>query len=353
MKKVFAILHEPASYTVARNKAVYDKIGIRYCYINSSAYSKTEHESEVSLNSLSPYKLIKYIHSILKENDIIIMNGYTGKIFVILFILNLFYGKKIGLDSDTQLRIPSSKLKRIIKSLCLSTIFRNHNIYGLPGGSKTHVSLFTHYGMNENRICLMPMVVDNDIFRNSSPKKSNKFTFIFVGRIIPEKNLEVLFQAFIKGFNNNDKVELRIVGDGNLLNTYLKKYDSYSSIKSVGTKHGQDLIKEYQQAHVFVLPSCSEQWGLVVNEAMAAGLPVIVSDQVGAAWDLVDGRETGFIFKYDDPEDLKNKMLTLYNDPELYKRFSSNAYHRLNNEWNYDYYRQCLIDFITKAGCTK
>ena len=173
----------------------------------------------------------------------------------------------------------------------------------------------------------MPMVVNNSRFCYPYLRENRVFRFLFVGRIIPVKGIDVLLEAFSNAFKNLRNVELRIVGDGELLDEFKHNYTAGN------TKF--------------------EPWGLVVNEAMAAGLPVIVSDQVGAAWDLVDGHETGFIFKYDDPEDLKNKMLTLYNNPELYKRFSSNAYHRLNDEWNYDYYRQCLIDFITKASCTK
>lgn len=353
MKKVFAILQEPASYTTDRNRLVYDELGIDYCYIHDSSLAKSSELNNVKSIGNLPFKdLISRIKRILRENDLIIMNGYNGWIFLILYLLNLIYRKPIGIDSDTQLNIPSKLLKRCIKRLYLSSIFHNKLIYGLPGGTKTHKDLFRHYGMAEERICLMPMVVNNSRFCYPYLRENRVFRFLFVGRIIPVKGIDILLEAFSNAFKNHHNVELHIVGDGELFDEFKQNY-TVDNIKFTGAKFEDELRQEYIDASAFILPSNYEPWGLVVNEAMAAGLPVIVSDQVGAAWDLVDGHETGFIFKYDDPEDLKNKMLTLYNNPELYKRFSSNAYHRLNDEWNYDYYRQCLIDFITKASCTK
>ena len=114
----------------------------------------------------------------------------------------------------------------------------------------------------------------------------------------------------------------------------------------MGKRFGKDLASAYHSSHVLVLPSSFEPWGLVVNEAMAAGLPVIVSDQVGAAHDLVEGHETGFIFHFDDVDELAQRMKTLKEDEALYRRYADNAYHRMHDEWNYDFFTKCLKSFI-------
>ena len=149
--KVFAILHEPASYTVDRNKAVYDKLGIQYQYIHKGAYA-SECEADSSVLPVKFGELVKRLRQILAENDVVIMNGYSNKIFVILFLLNIFYRKPVGIDSDTQLSIPSNPIKRLLKWVYLRIIFGNSSVYGLAGGTGSHKELFSHYGMNKERI---------------------------------------------------------------------------------------------------------------------------------------------------------------------------------------------------------
>lgn len=349
-KRVFAILHEPASYTVDRNRAVYDKCGVRYCYMKPKSLAQSDIAENVdSLYNLSIYQLTKRLSGILRDNDIIIMNGYTGRIFIILFLLNIFYRKNIGLDSDTQLNIPTSFPKRLLKKLYLSTVFKNKNIYGLPGGNQSHKQLFRHYGMPDERIYLMPMVVDNESFRIPPKREQDKFTFLYVGRIIPIKNIEKMIEAFISAYVGNERVILRIVGNGSDLSGLENKYGHYDNIQFAGPKYGVDLRKEYSDASAFILPSSYEPWGLVVNEAMSAGLPVIVSNCVGASWDLVENRETGFIFKFDDKDDLESKMKKLVEDPDLYLKYSQNATRLMAEYWNYDLYRKCFDNFISNA----
>lgn len=354
MKRVFAILHEPASYTVDRNKAVYDKLGIKYCYMNSASEAKSsESLMDEALNTLTLFSLLKRIRRILKDNEIIIMNGYTGRTFVVLYLLNLVYGRIIGLDSDTQLSIPGNPIKKIIKHIYLSTIFRDKHIFGLPGGTHTHKELFRHYGMDEHRICLMPMMVNDSAFKKRLNNNGNPFKFLFVGRIIPVKNIDMMLKAFVSAFKNIEEVELHIVGNGELLKQLKSSYTEVPNIFFEGPKYGKDLVSEYHKSSALILPSSYEPWGLVVNEALSAGLPVIVSNQVGAAWDLVEDKNTGFIFRYDDAEELADNMRILVNDRELYDKFSQSAYNLMHNYWNYDFYTDCLQKFIYKASTVK
>lgn len=354
MKKVFAILHEPASYTLKRNEEAYGPIGVDYCYINSSSKASQNNIKKDSVLSSFPFfSLAKYMKRVLKENDIIIMNGYTNRYFLLLFILNFFYRRPIGIDSDTPLNIPPNKIKRLIKEFYLGCIFRNKHIYGLAGGTGSHKDLFRHYGMKEDRIFLMPMISilaeDKEDKIELINKDSSWFRFLYVGRIVDVKNIEIMIKAFIKDFNNSKDIELRIVGEGELRESLSEKYSNYKNIIFTGPKFGKELISEYREASAFILPSRFEPWGLVVNEAMSFRLPVIVSDQVGAGFDLVENNGTGYIFQYDDIEDLGEKMSELVMDKKLYQEMSNNAYNLIHNYWNYDLYRKCLNDFIEKA----
>ncbi|MDE7126141.1 MAG: glycosyltransferase family 4 protein, partial [Muribaculaceae bacterium] len=252
--------------------------------MNSDSLAKSDTAKTIeSLSKLSNLALIKRLYRILKENDIIIMNGYTGKIFRILFLLNLFYRKNIGLDSDTQLNVPANRLKRLLKYIYLGSVFRNKHYWGLPGGTKSHTDLFRYYGMSDDRICLMPMVVNNNRFRMDESRDISKFCFLYVGRVIGVKNIPMMIEAFKKASEEKRNLILRIVGSGNLLDGLKNRYKDCDNIIFAGPKFGDELAEEYRKASAFILPSTYEPWGLVVNEAMASGLPVIVSDKVGAA----------------------------------------------------------------------
>ncbi len=120
--------------------------------------------------------------------------------------------------------------------------------------------------------------------------------FIYVGRMIPFKNLPKLVKAYhqIKAENWG----LIIVGDGeeeHILKQYVAD-NQLDGVKFVPSKPWYDIPKLMALADVFILPSYSEPWGLVVNEAMACGMPVIVSKTCGSAFDLVKENENGYTF---------------------------------------------------------
>lgn len=348
--KTFAILFEPATYTTDRNRAVYDPLGVDYEYINGTSLAATEAGKVAQpLSELGINALARRIWQRLKEYDTIIINGYNHRYFVVAFLLNIFWGRRLGIDSDTPLSIPQNRLKRWMKGIYLNLIFRNRHAYGLAGGTKSHKELFRHYGMAEERIFLMPMMVDNERFYYQRGKvKKDEFTFLYVGRIVECKNINTLLKAFSHRFKNSGNVQLNIVGDGELLTAFKKEYKDVNNIRFMGKLFGKELTAQYHEADVFVLPSSYEPWGLVVNEAMCASLPVIVSDLVGAAYDMVEGHDTGCVFRYDNAEELAQCMLRLYEDSEFWKRCSDNAFHRMHDYWNYTLYRECLKKFINE-----
>jgi glycosyltransferase involved in cell wall biosynthesis len=345
---VYAILVEPASYTIDRNKAVYDPLGIDYCYLKSSSLASDLGNDAICLENYSFFKKIKFIRTTLNQNDIVIMNGYVHFEFIILLVLNLFFRKKIGVDSDTQFSQPKNILKRWIKFIYLNFIFKRKNLYGLAGGTKNHYDLFIKFGMPKSHVYLMPMIVDNKKFENLNyqSKIKDTFNYIYVGRIIEQKNVKLIIDSFISVSTKFSNSKLIIVGDGELLPCLKKDYNNNEKIIFTGPKFGNDLVEFYKIGHALVLPSLYEPWGLVVNEALSAGLPVIVSSEVGASHDLVLKANTGFILKNLNRKELSNRMIDLIENEELYSDFSNNAFNYMKNNWNFDFYRECLISFL-------
>lgn len=346
--KIFYYFVEPAAYALDLAINIHEKRDIDYCFIKSNTLVVSDSKSnKVFLDKKSFLGKIKFLYSQFKNNDFIIINGYNNYPFILTFIFNLFtWNKKyIATDSDTQLNVPENLIKRFVKWLYLSIIFRNKYILGFSGGSNSHKDLFRYYGMTEEHIFLMPMMVDNSKFLQQQKYFPDVFTFLFVGRLVEYKNIEGLIQQFNTCFSDKNAV-LKIVGDGQQREYLTNKYSSKKIIFK-GKKFNQNLIEEFHNASCFVCPSSFEPWGLVVNEALAAGLPVIAIKEVGASFDLIKGNKTGFIAK--DMDEFGEMMLTLFNDEDLLKEYANNASKLMQDNWNYDLYNKCLNDAVKKV----
>ena len=339
--RVFCYFVEPASYTLDLAENIYEKKKIDYCFIKSNTLAESSSETTKDfLESKSLMLKIRYVFNVFKNNDFIIVNGYNNYPFILSFIFNIFSIDKkfIAAESDTQLTVPVNLIKRFVKWCYLSIIFRNKYVFGFAGGTSSHKDLFRYYGMKEENIFLMPLMVDNSKFYCQNKVFPNTFTFLFIGRLVKHKGVEELINQFNKNFFDKNAT-LRIVGSGEQ-ETYLKdKYESEKVI-FVGGKLNNELIQELHLASCFVCPSIFEPWGLVVNEALSASLPVIASRYVGASFDLIRDKNTGFIAN--DMNDFGDKMLVLYNNTDLLLEFSDNALAIMHKKWNYTLYLDCL-----------
>ncbi len=345
--KVYCYFVEPASYTLDLAKYVYDQNNIDYCFIKSSSYAKSKQKtSKLCLQNQSVYKRLKHLTNIFKKHDLIIINGYNNYPFILTFLFNFFSRKKkyIATESDTQFAIPKNLLIRFAKWIYLNLIFRNKYVLGFAGGNFTHKKLFSYYGMKQDRIFLMPMMVDNVKFYQEQKHFPTTFTFLYVGRLVKYKNAEELIEQFNRYFSAKN-VMLIIVGSGSEEGMLRRKYAS-EKVLFLGKKVGAELIKEFQNASCFLCPSLFEPWGLVVNEAMSSGLPVIATKYVGASFDLIKDKETGFVAE--DMNDFGAKMFDLYNHPELLMKFSANARKLMKESWNYGLYDNCLKTVIKR-----
>ncbi|MEE2931265.1 MAG: glycosyltransferase family 4 protein [Bacteroidota bacterium] len=344
--KVFCYFVEPASYTVDLSQNIHTKHGIDFAFIKdiSVAKSTKKFKNFLFLSKISIFERLRYIYNICKQYDVIIINGYNNYVFILTFLYVLLNKsrKYIGIESDTQLRIPSNVFKRVVKHIYLNFIFRKDYVFGFAGGSKIHKDLFRYYGMPEKNIFLIPMMVDNNKFFNNCNLSKESFIFLYVGRIIKRKNIEALIKCFLNAFPK-EKAELYIVGNGSMLNAIKSRYQ-HERIIYTGELFGEDLINIFHKASVFVLPSFNEPWGLVINEALASGLPVIVNKEVGAVYDLVYDRETGLVFTNND--EMSTAMLDLYNNVEKFQLFSKNGVKFMRDNWNYDLYLRCLNNVI-------
>lgn len=138
--------------------------------------------------------------------------------------------------------------------------------------------------------------------------------YLYVGRLSPEKNLSDLLHAFKLVVKTHINAQLIIVGGGPIKQALMELSDQLglsASIVFAGSKNIDELQLEYLKASYMVLPSSSEPWGLVVNEALSFGCPVVVSHRCGCVPELVIDGETGFVFECGNVDELAAKLIAV------------------------------------------
>jgi glycosyltransferase involved in cell wall biosynthesis len=180
-------------------------------------------------------------------------------------------------------------------------------------------------------------------------RRDDLFTFIFVGRIVGDKGINELVQAFIRLQNKKPNVRLLLVGDYEANLDPIKPetknlIDSTPSIEAVGPQYGDDLKAYYAASDCFVFPSYREGFPNTVMEAGAMDLPSIVTDINGSREIIING-ENGVIIPSKDTDALYAAMLTMATDTPTTQRMARSARQLIASRFEQGFVRQCLYDF--------
>jgi 1,2-diacylglycerol 3-alpha-glucosyltransferase len=218
-------------------------------------------------------------------------------------------------------------------------------------GGQRHIDYLLALGMPRDRIFTGYDVVDNDYFRRQveetraqSSEVRQKYGlperyFLASARFIAKKNLFTLLRAY-SGYRkaaDGSAWDLVLLGDGRLKSDLCRLISDLhlgDSVVLPGFKQYDELPIYYALAKAFVHASTSEPWGLVVNEAMASGLPVIVSNRCGCVPDLVKDGINGFTFDPDSDRQLAGLMLRVSTESQL--SAMGNASGKIISEWGTD-----------------
>lgn len=195
-------------------------------------------------------------------------------------------------------------------------------------------------------------VVDNDFWDKTSaamqlPELPVPY-FIAVGRQVPVKNFIFLLQAYDhyrKAVAPEDCLSLVIIGEGRervAMEDFVRN-KKLEQVHFLPFLDQRQLRTYYQQAAALVMPGKAETWGLVVNEAMAAGLPVLVSNGCGCAPVLVQEGINGYTFSPEAPDQLLNTLLTFTRLPPEVRAAMGRASRNIIRPWGLDkFVRSCL-----------
>jgi glycosyltransferase involved in cell wall biosynthesis len=206
--------------------------------------------------------------------------------------------------------VPRNKFINYIKSQVYSAV--DAILCPAPSWNET----FRYFGFTDEQIFHGLNVVDNSFWSELeykyNPNLPDRY-FLSIGRQIPKKNFLFLLKSYSEYLRvSKDPADLVLVGDGprrSILEKFAKENDP-DRIHLLPFSTQEDLRSIYRRSLCFILPSKhGETWGLVVNEAMASGLSVLVSKEVGCASTLVKDGINGFTFSPDDMDKLSGLML--------------------------------------------
>jgi 1,2-diacylglycerol 3-alpha-glucosyltransferase len=189
-------------------------------------------------------------------------------------------------------------------------------------------------GMSADQIFVGYNVVNNAVFHPSRiahhPNPCDRPFFLMVVRYIPEKNLPNFLQAYAQycAQAQAQAWDLVLCGNGPLkpqVDAQIAELNLGERIHQPGFLQQAELMPYFAHAQCLLLPSISETWGLVINEAMAAGLPVLVSNKCGCHADLLVEGETGFTLQPEDPTAMAEKLLRISSDPSTAQQMGAAA----------------------------
>ncbi|MDX2111076.1 MAG: glycosyltransferase [Verrucomicrobiota bacterium] len=293
------------------------------------------------------FHIIRFLKllNVIKPN-VIFTPGYSGVYAWISLCWAKIYNSTTCIMFETQYNdFKRQYYKEIIKKILIGMYD-----LGFAGGA-THLEYLNKLGMRIDRIVTGYDSVNNEYYSNikhdtvssleSWRKRLNieKSFFLSIGRMIPKKGFNNLLKAYkiylsICERNCICPYDLIIIGDGPERNNIAKEIAS-ASISNYVIMPGyltSDITSRYlSMASVFIMPSIyAEQWGLVINEAMAAGVPVIASNICGATHDLIEDGITGFTYEPMDVNTLANIMYKLSIDEELRIRIAKAGRERVD-----------------------
>jgi glycosyltransferase involved in cell wall biosynthesis len=274
------------------------------------------------------------LRKIIKEcqPDIVICPEYN--LVNLVAIVHRFFSKrkyKIITICDDNVKIAKSipLIKKLIRNF-----FLKHLDYVIL----THQDIIDWYKSNlspKSELLLFPIIRNEVLFfkqlRSSIPISEeyrskydleNKKVLLFVGRLVEVKNTQRLLESFALMLNSVDDTVLVLVGSGELEATLLQEIGNLNISKFVimpGRFEGNDLLAWYLIGDVFILPSISETFGAVINEALLSGCYVLASREAGGA-SLIEENINGNIFDPYSVTELSNILIQTFQKGELFKR---------------------------------
>jgi glycosyltransferase involved in cell wall biosynthesis len=257
--------------------------------------------------------------------DVLVVGGYSYPTSMMAILTAKFLRIPLVLWSASSLldsRLNLSNWRQKSKYVAKRLLIRCADKYIVPG--QKAIEYLKELGAGAKDISIMRNSFDLDFFhqgadraRKDRDRIRKEFglpaskLLLYVGHLTEKKGAWVLLKAYRIIRDKNAQIGLVIAGDGPE-ERELKEYCRHHRLKRVyfmGFRQKDEMPSLFGASDVFVFPSLQDTWGMVLNEAMASGLPIVTTDRVGGAYDLVEDGTNGLIVPAGDPQQLSAAVL--------------------------------------------
>jgi glycosyltransferase involved in cell wall biosynthesis len=286
--------------------------------------------------------------------DAVWVHGQQFAAYVVAFLAAKLQGVAVLTRGDTHLGLARTPLRAALRAALLGAQYRFIDGF-LAVGSKNH-DYYRALGVPEQRIFQVPFSVDNERFMRQATLSAarrraerawlgvhdDRPIVLYASKLMARKHPDDVLRAAAKLLLSARPLHVVIAGSGELdaeLRRLARGLDIEAHVRFTGFVNQSQLPAMYAACDVFVLPAEDEPWGLCINEAMCAGLPVVVGREVGCAPDLVEPGVNGALCTPGDPVSLADALEPLVRDAGLRRRMGEASRRRIAS-WDYE---QCRI----------
>lgn len=256
-------------------------------------------------------------------------------------------GTPIVMFGDSSFPPPESSLARRLRAGFIRTIVRFTDVFLTSG--RFNAEYYQHYGADPRRFFRVPWAIDNARFEEASRFaegerealrarfgiRPDEMVVVYSGKLLPRKDPMTLLRA-VDAMKLRDKTAVLFLGHGELREE-LERFARERNVHAIfpGFVNQADLPKHYAMADVFALPSLDDPRATVVNEAMACGLPVLITDRCGPSGDIAAHGDNAFVVSAGDVSALSRHLDALAASPELRAQMSRRS-REIIAGWDYE-----------------
>lgn len=284
--------------------------------------------------------------------DAVLVHGQSSASTLLAIASAKVSGTRVLMRADTHLLLARGALKAAIRRPVMTAFYKLCDACLYIGAWNR--AFYEFHGVPDGKLFFVPLSVDNSRFeieadrarseapglRDSLGVRPDSILILFASKLISRKRPFDLLDAYEALLARDMDVELLFIGTGELEKSLRERVVArgLAGVHFRGFVNQKEMPAYFAAADIFVLPSEDEPWGLVINEAMSAGIPVVSTNEVGAAADLLVDGETGLVFPPGDIQRLEDCLAALALDPSLRKRIAVKA-RQFMSTWSYD---QCV-----------
>jgi len=349
-KKHLKVVFASETYKRRYFKLSTNEFNFDYIILNGGAINSKS-------NSEKTFFLYKGLWKLLRKErpNKIIVSGFSAATLLVFIWKLVTRTKYIIWSGSIEKENRNSSFLRISQRKLLCRFASSFVVYG----SKAKKYLI-NMGVKESKISIAINTVDTNFFRSETEKirqslssENKHVTFTYLGYLVPRKNVQLLLKTIKIVSKSRNNFKLDIIGEGSSradLEKYVNENELSSIVRFIGFKQKDELPSFFASSNGLIFQTDFDIWGLVLNEAMAAGILCISSINAGATIDLIEDGVNGFALDFNDTEDVAKKIKFIIDNPKKSYEMGQRAAEFIRTKANLEIAANGFIEALCKLS---